>query len=169
MMFKELDRIVLAKPVPKESLETGDVGTVVHVYGDQDAFEVEFNTLDGHTVAVVTVAASQVRPVGRPPAAGSVLPHDARLGADSRRDRRDDHAAGAGVELRSYKPGAVDEMEAWFQAEAKAAGVTYLNYATDPRFSDADFADITHMTEAGADKFTDCLAIDLATLGLRRQ
>jgi len=73
------------------------------------------------------------------------------------------------VELRSYHPGAVDEMEAWFQSEAKAAGVAYLNYATDQEFSDADFADITHMTEAGADKFTDRLAIDLARLGLPRR
>jgi len=65
LMINELERVVLTKPVPKESLETGDVGTVVHGYGDGQAFEVEFTTLDGHTAAVVTVAASQVRPVGR--------------------------------------------------------------------------------------------------------
>ena len=65
MIIKELDRVVLTEPVPKESLETGDVGTVVHVYGDGKAFEVEFTTLDGHTAAVVTVEASQVRPVRR--------------------------------------------------------------------------------------------------------
>jgi hypothetical protein len=35
------------------------------VYCDGKAFEVEFTTLDGHTAAVVTVEASQVRPVGR--------------------------------------------------------------------------------------------------------
>ena len=64
-MIRELERVVLTAPVPKESLETGDVGTVVHVYGDGEAFEVEFTTLDGHTAAVVTVEASQVRPVGR--------------------------------------------------------------------------------------------------------
>jgi hypothetical protein len=64
-MINELERVVLTEPVPKESLETGDVGTVVHVYRDGKAFEVEFTTLDGHTAAVVTVEASQVRPVGR--------------------------------------------------------------------------------------------------------
>ena len=64
-MINELERVVLTASVPKESLETGDVGTVVHVYGDGKAFEVEFTTLDGHTAAVVTVEASQVRPVGR--------------------------------------------------------------------------------------------------------
>ena len=64
-MINELERVVLTASVPKESLETGDVGTVVHVYGDGKAFEVEFTTLDGHTAAVVTLEASQVRPVGR--------------------------------------------------------------------------------------------------------
>ena len=64
-MINELERVVLTASVPKESLEIGDVGTVVHVYGDGKAFEVEFTTLDGHTAAVVTVEASQVRPVGR--------------------------------------------------------------------------------------------------------
>ena len=63
-MINELDRVVLTA-LPKESLEKGDVGTIVHVYGDGKAYEVEFTTLDGHTAAVVTVEASQVRPVGR--------------------------------------------------------------------------------------------------------
>jgi uncharacterized iron-regulated membrane protein len=48
-----------------QELEAGDVGTVVHVYKDGQAYEVEFVTLDGHTAAVVTLEASQVRPVGR--------------------------------------------------------------------------------------------------------
>ena len=36
---------------------------MVHAYNDGQAFEVEFITLDGETAAVVTVEASQVRPV----------------------------------------------------------------------------------------------------------
>jgi hypothetical protein len=64
-MIREHDRVVLTAPVSKERLEIGDVGTVVHVYQDGKAFEVEFTTLDGHTVAVATVEASQVRPVSR--------------------------------------------------------------------------------------------------------
>jgi uncharacterized protein DUF4926 len=64
-MIKELDRVVLTEPIPNASLEKGDVGTVVHVYDDGKAYEVEFITLDGHTAAVVTVEASQVRPVSR--------------------------------------------------------------------------------------------------------
>jgi hypothetical protein len=61
-MIREHDRIVLTRPIPAQGLETGDVGTVVHVYADGDAFEVEFTTLDGHTAAVVTVEASQSDP-----------------------------------------------------------------------------------------------------------
>lgn len=62
-MIKEHDRIVLTEPVPAEGLEVGDVGTVVHVYADGKAFEVEFTTLDGKTAAVATVEAAAARPV----------------------------------------------------------------------------------------------------------
>ena len=62
-MIKEQDRVVLMVPVPDERLEPGDVGTVVHVYRDGQAYEVEFVALDGHTAAVATLEASQVRPV----------------------------------------------------------------------------------------------------------
>ena len=44
-------------------MQIGDVGTVVHVYQDGKAFEVEFTALDGHTAAVATVEASKVRPI----------------------------------------------------------------------------------------------------------
>ncbi len=44
-MIKEHDRVVLTTPASTESLEAGDVGTVVHVYRDGLAFEVEFTTL----------------------------------------------------------------------------------------------------------------------------
>jgi hypothetical protein len=49
--------------VPAKRLECGDVGTVVHVYADGKAFEVEFMMLAGQTAAVATVEASVVRPV----------------------------------------------------------------------------------------------------------
>jgi hypothetical protein len=65
MMLKEHDRVVLMTPVSQEGLEAGDVGAVVHVYRDGQAYEVEFVALDGHTTAVATLEASQVRPVGR--------------------------------------------------------------------------------------------------------
>ncbi len=63
-MVKEHDRVVLTVSWPAEGLEAGDVGTVVHVYSDGLAYEVEFVALDGETAAVVTVEARQVRAVG---------------------------------------------------------------------------------------------------------
>jgi hypothetical protein len=65
MKIKEHDCVVLTKNLPEENLEAGDVGTVVHVHRDGLAYEVEFVTLAGQTVAVATVAASDVRPVGK--------------------------------------------------------------------------------------------------------
>ncbi len=54
-MIKEHDRIVLSKDLPAEGLQAGDVGTVVHIHKEAEAFEVEFLTLEGETVAVVTL------------------------------------------------------------------------------------------------------------------
>ena len=62
-MIKEHERVVLTTSVLAEALEAGDVGTVVHAYADGRAYEVEFLTLNGQTVGVVTLEASQVRPV----------------------------------------------------------------------------------------------------------
>jgi hypothetical protein len=64
-MIKEHERVVLRTALPHEVLEPGDVGTVVHVYRDGLAYEVEFTTLDGKTAAVVTVEAAQIRPIGK--------------------------------------------------------------------------------------------------------
>jgi hypothetical protein len=75
-MISEHERVVLKTRVPAEGLEAGDVGTVVHAYGDGRAFEVEFVTLEGKTAAVVTLEASQVRPVG-----DREIPHARELAA----------------------------------------------------------------------------------------
>ncbi|MBM4081755.1 MAG: DUF4926 domain-containing protein [Planctomycetes bacterium] len=64
-MIGEHDRVVLKRSIPKERLRAGDVGTVVHVHRGGKAFEVEFVALDGETMAIATLAASQVRPVQR--------------------------------------------------------------------------------------------------------
>ncbi len=64
-MLHEHERIVLTTAIPSEALEAGDVGTIVHVYRDGMAYEVEFLTLEGHTAAVVTLEAKQVRAVGK--------------------------------------------------------------------------------------------------------
>ena len=62
-MIKEHERVVLKKSIPEQGLKAGDVGTVVHVYKKGEAFEVEFLTLQGETVGIATLTASQVRPV----------------------------------------------------------------------------------------------------------
>lgn len=62
---RELDCVVLRRDIPEHGLETGDVGAVVHRYADGEAFEVEFVTGEGETVAVVTVAADELRHFGK--------------------------------------------------------------------------------------------------------
>ncbi len=64
-MIKEHDCIVLTQGIPDEGMEAGDVGTIVHIHHDHAAYEVEFVTLTGQTVAVATVLPSQLRPVNR--------------------------------------------------------------------------------------------------------
>lgn len=63
-MIREHDRVILAADLPGEGLHRGDIGTVVHVYTGEQAYEVEFVTLLGDTVCVVTLSPSQLRPVG---------------------------------------------------------------------------------------------------------
>lgn len=64
-MIQEHDCIVLTQDIPDGGLQAGDVGTVVHIHRDGVAYEVEFVTLTGQTVAVSTVLSSQLRPVNR--------------------------------------------------------------------------------------------------------
>lgn len=62
-MFEELDTVVLNRTVEKYGLKKGDVGTVVHVYKEHDALEVEFLTANGKTVAVLTLTSSDIRTI----------------------------------------------------------------------------------------------------------
>ena len=62
-MIDELDLVVLKRDLPDTRLAAGDVGTVMLVHQQGAGYEVEFTTLSGDTVAVVTLDASDVRPV----------------------------------------------------------------------------------------------------------
>ena len=62
-MLKELDSIVLTEDVPTHGLKPGDVGTIALVHGDL-GYEVEFVSLKGETLAVVSLTSRQVRPLG---------------------------------------------------------------------------------------------------------
>jgi hypothetical protein len=64
-MIHELERVVLTTDLPEHGLKRGDVGTVVLTHRGSAGYEVEFVTLDGETIAVVTVLSSQVRPIER--------------------------------------------------------------------------------------------------------
>jgi len=62
-MLRELDLAALRKNLPAYGLIAGDIGTVVQVYRDGEAFEVEFMTTDGRTLAVETLTGDQVERV----------------------------------------------------------------------------------------------------------
>lgn len=62
-MIEELDTVALTRDLPEQGLARGDLGTVVHVYQDGRAYEVEFTTLTGRTIAVVTLEPADVRPL----------------------------------------------------------------------------------------------------------
>jgi hypothetical protein len=64
MTIKEHDCVVLTADLPKERLKAGDVGTVIHIHKDGVAYEVEFMTFAGKTIAIATVKAAHLRPVG---------------------------------------------------------------------------------------------------------
>ena len=63
MSIQEHDRVVLKRDVHELAMQAGDVGIVVDVYAGGAGFEVEFCTLTGETIGVVTLKADQVRPV----------------------------------------------------------------------------------------------------------
>jgi hypothetical protein len=63
-MIRELDIVVLTNDLPDVGLKAGDVGTIVLVHHNGAGFEVEFATLTGDTLAVVTLRSDEVRPIG---------------------------------------------------------------------------------------------------------
>ena len=58
--MKELDTVVLKRAMPEYGLEAGDVGAIVHRHAP-NAFEVEFVSGEGKTVAVVTLRSEDIR------------------------------------------------------------------------------------------------------------
>jgi hypothetical protein len=62
-MINELDPVVLTRNLPEHGLQAGDVGYVVMIHDASAGYEVEFVTLAGETVSVVTVPSAAIRPV----------------------------------------------------------------------------------------------------------
>jgi hypothetical protein len=59
----ELDTVVLSRDIEEHGLRRGDIGAVVHYYGDGVAFEVEFVAADGRTIALLTLTQDDIRPM----------------------------------------------------------------------------------------------------------
>jgi hypothetical protein len=60
-MIHELDCVALTVDLPAHGLRHGDVGAVVLVHARDAAYEVEFVSTSGETVALVTLSPAQVR------------------------------------------------------------------------------------------------------------
>ena len=60
----ELDAVALTCDLPACGLVRGDVGTVVLIHHNGEAYEVEFVGYDGHTVALVTCGSGPNPPLG---------------------------------------------------------------------------------------------------------
>ena len=53
--------MVLERDIKEYGLTEGDIGAVVQCYRDGGAYEVEFVTAEGKTIAVLTLSASDIR------------------------------------------------------------------------------------------------------------
>jgi hypothetical protein len=61
--MNEFDLVVLQEDVADGRLKAGDVGTILTVYSEGKAFEVEFVTLIGEAIAIETLLPHQIRSV----------------------------------------------------------------------------------------------------------
>ena len=60
-MIRELESVVITHDFEGHALKERDVGTVVHCYSDGEAYEVEFATAEGRTVALLTLNQADIR------------------------------------------------------------------------------------------------------------
>ena len=65
--IQELDTVTLRHDLPEHNLKQGTLGAVVHSYTDGQAFEVEFVSEDGNTLALVTLSPSDIQRKIQPP------------------------------------------------------------------------------------------------------
>ncbi len=63
-MVKELDTVVLTHAIEEHALEGGDIAAVVHCFPEGTAFEVEFLTAKGKTIALLTLKEADIRSLG---------------------------------------------------------------------------------------------------------
>ena len=69
-MIEEHDQVVLTRDLPDQGLVAGDIATVVAVRQGGAGYTLEVMTVQGDTLAIVTVPAADIRP-----AAEREVPH----------------------------------------------------------------------------------------------
>jgi len=63
--MNELDTVVLTHDIKDKGLKEGDMGAIVQVYDGGEAYEVEFVTAEGKTVALLTLKPTDIRKVAK--------------------------------------------------------------------------------------------------------
>lgn len=61
-MINEHDHVFLKRDLPEHGLVAGDIATVIAVHQGGAGYTLEFMTVRGDTIAIVTVNAGDVRP-----------------------------------------------------------------------------------------------------------
>lgn len=61
-MIEQHDQVILTRDLPEHRLVAGDIGTIVAIHQGGKGYTLEFATVHGDTVAIVTVHAAEVRP-----------------------------------------------------------------------------------------------------------
>ncbi len=62
-MPQELEVVALTVDLPEYGLRAGDIGSIVLEHGS-NGYEVEFTTISGETIAVVSLKEKDVRAIG---------------------------------------------------------------------------------------------------------
>lgn len=60
-MFEELEVVELTHDIKERRLKEGERGTIVEIYNDGEAYEVEFVTPNGRTIALLTLMPTDIR------------------------------------------------------------------------------------------------------------
>ncbi len=61
-MIAEHDQVVLTRDLPEHCVVAGDIATVIAVHQGGKGYTLELMTLQGDTIAIVTVHAGDIRP-----------------------------------------------------------------------------------------------------------
>ncbi|MFI0774657.1 DUF4926 domain-containing protein [Streptomyces sp. NPDC021212] len=64
-MTQLFDVVQLVVDIPEEGLRSGMTGTVVDLYDNPPAYEVEFSDDEGRTLALLPLRPEQIRPVSQ--------------------------------------------------------------------------------------------------------